>query len=236
MSVPYNPNKIVVISGAGLSAPSGLPTFRDNKGLWKTHRFEDVASPRAWESQPEVVLEFYNERRALAATVAPNAGHFAIAALEKRFEVVVITQNVDDLHERAGSTHIIHLHGELDKARSTVDETLVYPLGGAPIRLGDRCAKGGQLRPHIVWFGEEVKLIDTAADEVNTAGRVLVVGTSLRVYPAAGLSSQAPEGARKFYVDLDAKRAIEGFEEVIQGSAEVVLPELVQKWLAEPGG
>lgn len=221
--------KVVVISGAGLSAPSGLATFRDNNGLWRTYRFEDVASPNAWRKQPQVVLEFYNERRAKAADAAPNAGHLAIAALEKEFEVVVITQNVDDLHERAGSTKVIHLHGELSKARSTEDESLVYEIGAKPIALGDQCEKGSQLRPHIVWFGEEVKLIDTAANEVADAGRVLVVGTSLKVYPAAGLCSVAHEEALKYYVDLEAKRKVEGFE-VIQGSADLILPELLENW------
>ena len=229
--VPFNSRKVVVISGAGLSAPSGLPTFRDNNGYWKHYRFEDVASPRAWESQPEVVLDFYNERRAKAASVEPNAGHLAIAELERHFEVMVITQNVDDLHERAGSARVIHLHGELRKARSTVDESLVYDLGAKPIALGDHCEKGSQLRPHIVWFGEEVKLIDDAAQEVANAGRVLVVGTSLKVYPAAGLSSLAHEDASKYYVDLDAKRKVADFT-VIEGSADLVLPNLLQSWVA----
>ncbi|WP_038169011.1 Sir2 family NAD-dependent protein deacetylase [Verrucomicrobium sp. BvORR106] len=225
----FNSQKVVVISGAGLSAPSGLPTFRDNNGYWKQYRFEDVASPRAWASQPGVVLEFYNERRTKAASVEPNAGHRAIAELEDRFEVVVVTQNVDDLHERAGSTRVIHLHGELNKARSTSDESLVYELGSRPIALGDLCEKGSQLRPHIVWFGEEVKAIDLAANEVASAGRVLVVGTSLKVYPAAGLCSCAHEYATKFYVDLDAKRQVPDFT-VIQGSADVILPDLLKTW------
>lgn len=224
-----NTRKVVVISGAGLSAPSGLPTFRDNNGYWRQYRFEDVASPRAWESQPEVVLEFYNERRTKAASVEPNAGHLAIAELERRFEVVVVTQNVDDLHERAGSTKVIHLHGELSKARSTADESLVYHLGAKPIAMGDVCEKGSQLRPHIVWFGEEVKTIDLAAAEVANAGRVLVVGTSLKVYPAAGLCSCAHEYASKYYVDLDAKRKVPDFT-VIEGSADQVLPELLKSW------
>lgn len=228
--------KVVVISGAGLSAPSGLSTFRDNNGLWRSYRFEDVASPAAWRAQPQVVLDFYNERRAKAAAAEPNAGHRAIAALEGVYEVVVITQNVDDLHERAGSSQVIHLHGELSKARSTVDDALVYDIGPRPILLGDLCEKGSQLRPHIVWFGEEVKAIDAAADEMAGASRVLVVGTSLKVYPAAGLCSLAPEEAVKCYVDLDAKRQVPGYE-VIRGSADEVLPGLVQRWLAgSPAG
>ncbi|WP_218280789.1 Sir2 family NAD-dependent protein deacetylase [Verrucomicrobium spinosum] len=145
--IQFNSKKVVVISGAGLSAPSGLSTFRDNNGYWKQYRFEDVASPRAWERQPEVVLEFYNERRTKAASVEPNAGHRAIAELEDRFEVVVVTQNVDDLHERAGSTRVIHLHGELNKARSTSDESLVYELGARPIALGDLCEKAPNSAP-----------------------------------------------------------------------------------------
>jgi NAD-dependent deacetylase len=147
-----NPRKIVVLSGAGLSAPSGLKTFRDTGGLWQQYRLEEVATPEAWARHPQVVLDFYNERRTKACAASPNAGHQAIAELEEHYEVVVVTQNVDDLHERAGSTRIIHVHGELTKARSTVDDSLIYEIGGKPIRLGDQCALGSQLRPHIVWM------------------------------------------------------------------------------------
>ena len=231
MSRPeINPRKIVVLSGAGLSAPSGLATFRDAGGLWARYRIEDVATPEAWAKNPALVLEFYNERRAQAAAAQPNDGHRAIAILEQRYEVVVITQNVDDLHERAGSTRIIHLHGELTKARSTRDPASVREIGSAPIRLGECCEAGGQLRPHIVWFGEEVQHFAEAEAEVASASRVIVVGTSLTVFPAASLVKRARFHAEKVLVDLDAADAPFGFK-VLRGSAEKVLPALAAQWL-----
>lgn len=226
-----DPRKIVVLSGAGLSAPSGLATFRDSRGLWARYRIEDVATPEAWAKNPQLVLDFYNERRAQAATAQPNEGHRAIAALEQRYEVVVITQNVDDLHERAGSTRILHLHGELTKARSTSDPAHVREIGAAPIRLGECCAAGGQLRPHIVWFGEEVHHFAEAEAEVASAGRVIVVGTSLTVFPAAGLVRRARFHAEKVLVDIEAGDTPFGFK-VLRGSAEKVLPALAVQWLA----
>lgn len=224
--------KIVVLSGAGLSAPSGLATFRASDGLWNQYRVTDVASPEGWVRHPEVVLEFYNERRTKACAAMPNAGHRAIADLEQRFDVVVITQNVDDLHERAGSSQIIHLHGELIKARSTVDPDLIYEIGSAPIRLGDLCEKGSQLRPHIVWFGECVDRYEDALEQMTDADRVLVVGTSLTVFPAAGLIEFASERAQKFFIDADPSGTPRGFQ-VIRGSADVILPDLVATWLNE---
>ena len=230
MSKPeLNPKKIVVLSGAGLSAPSGLSTFRDTGAIWQRYRLEDVATPEAWARQPQMVLDFYNERRAQACAAAPNAGHRAIAELECEYEVVVVTQNVDDLHERAGSTRIIHVHGELTKARSTADTDLVYEIGDKPIRLGDRCPKGSQLRPHIVWFGEEVMRLEEAREHFVDAGKVLVVGTSLSVFPAAGLVELARFAAEKVLVDLDAARGPFGFR-VLRGSADAVLPALVRGW------
>lgn len=227
---PPNPSKVVVLSGAGLSAPSGLATFRDAGGLWQKYKIEDVATPEAWARQPEVVQEFYNLRRAQAGAAQPNDGHRAIAALEQKFEVVVVTQNVDDLHERAGSSRVVHVHGELTKARSTADPSLVYEIGIAPIRMGDRCARGSQLRPHIVWFGEEVQCFDEAVEHVESAGKVLVVGTSLQVYPAASLAGRARFDAEKILVDLDALRAPHGFQ-ALRGSADKLLPALVERWL-----
>lgn len=224
--------KIVVLSGAGLSAPSGLATFRASDGLWNQYRVTDVASPEGWARRPEVVLEFYNERRAKACAAVPNAGHRAIADLEQRFDVVVVTQNVDDLHERAGSRQIIHLHGELIKARSTVDPGLIYEIGSAPIRLGDLCEKGSQLRPHIVWFGECVDRYEDALEQMTDADRVLVVGTSLTVFPAAGLVEFASDHAQKFFVDPDPSGTPRGFQ-VLRGSADVILPDLVTTWLNE---
>jgi NAD-dependent deacetylase len=225
--------KIVVLTGAGISAPSGLATFRDQGGIWSRHRIEDVATPSAWARQPGVVLDFYNARRAQAFAAQPNAAHVAVAALERASEVVVVTQNVDDLHERGGSTRVIHLHGELRKARSTVDPALIYDLGRAPIRLGDHCAKGSQLRPHIVWFGEDVQHWDQAVGEVASADRLLVIGTSLQVYPAAGLVDYARPRTQKVLVDLDGEHCPPGFA-VMRGSADQVVPQLVEQWLAVP--
>ncbi len=222
--------KIVVLSGAGMSAPSGLATFRDSNGLWANHRIEDVATPEAWERNPALVLDFYNQRRTQACAAQPNAGHRALAELESRYEVVVITQNVDDLHERAGSTRILHLHGELTKVRSTADESLIYDIGAKPIRLGDRCPRGSQLRPHIVWFGEDVPLIEAAAEEFRDASKVLVAGTSLQVYPAAGLVGYAPDEAEKVLADLHAAHCPFGFR-ALPGSVEQTLPALVRSWL-----
>ncbi len=232
MQTPSNHRpKIVVLTGAGMSAPSGLATFRDSNGLWANHRVEDVATPEAWERDPALVLEFYNQRRTQASAAEPNAGHRALAALERCYEVVIITQNVDNLHERAGSTRVIHLHGELTKARSTADESLVYDIGAKPIRLGDRCARGSQLRPHIVWFGEDVPLIEAAAEEFRDAAKVLVAGTSLQVYPAAGLVGYAPAEAEKIHADLHTAHCPFGFR-ALPGSVAETLPALVREWLA----
>jgi len=224
--------KIVVLTGSGISAPSGLSTFRDREGIWARYDLEEVATPGAWERNPQLVLDFYNERRTQAAAAQPNEAHRALAALESKFEVKIITQNVDDLHERGGSTQILHLHGELTKARSTIDETLVYDIGSNPIRIGDHCEKGSQLRPHIVWFGEMVPLIEDAAMELHDADRVVVIGTSLTVYPAAGLVDLAPPHAEKTLVDPDTYSVPRGFT-LIQQSAEVGVPALVERWLEE---
>lgn len=194
---------VVVLTGAGISAESGLKTFRGADGLWENHRVEDVATPEAWERDRELVLRFYNERRAQLYEVEPNDGHRALAELERTHRVSIVTQNIDNLHERAGSTSVLHLHGELDFARSTVDERLLYPLEGGAIGIGDRCERGSQLRPHVVWFGEAVPELERAAGLVATADVLIVVGTSLRVYPAANLAYMAPEGAKKFVVDLE---------------------------------
>lgn len=193
--------KLVVLTGAGISAESGLATFRDSGGLWEGHRVEDVATPEAWRRNPELVLQFYNERRRNALAAVPNAGHIILAELEQDFDVTVITQNVDDLHERAGSSRVIHLHGNLFESRSTLDETLVYPINGWELKLGDRCARGSQLRPNIVWFGEQVPMMEVAASQVSFCDLFLVVGTSLVVYPAAGLVDVVPQGIPKFIVD-----------------------------------
>ena len=192
--------KIVVLTGAGISAESGIRTFRDSDGLWENHRIEDVATPEAWRRNPALVLDFYNQRRAQLFEVQPNAGHLALVELEKNFDVHIVTQNVDDLHERAGSSQILHLHGQLRQSRSERYEHLVYPCEG-DIRLGDKCARGTQLRPHIVWFGEAVPMLEPAADLAAEADIFIIVGTSLQVYPAAGLMHYAPRHIPFYYVD-----------------------------------
>lgn len=197
--------RLVVLSGAGISAESGIRTFRDADGLWNSYRIEEVASPVAWERDPQLVLDFYNMRRKQLYEVEPNAAHYALAELEKQFEVQVITQNVDDLHERAGSSSVLHLHGELKKVRSTADESLVYLLDGWELKLGDCCEKGSQLRPHIVWFGEPVPNIMAATSIVQKADVFVVIGTSLKVYPAAGLLHYVPHSVPKFLIDPEAE-------------------------------
>lgn len=192
--------KIAVLTGAGISAESGIKTFRDADGLWENHRIEDVATPEAWHRNPALVLEFYNQRRRQLLTCQPNAAHTALAELEKYYNVTVITQNVDDLHERGGSTSIIHLHGQLLKMRSTANEHLIYDCV-RDIQLGDKCDKGSQLRPHIVWFGEAVPEIENAAKVVAACDILLVIGTSLLVYPAAGLINYARYDAQKWLID-----------------------------------
>ncbi|WP_367390537.1 NAD-dependent deacetylase [Lewinella sp. LCG006] len=192
--------KIVILTGAGISAESGINTFRDADGLWEGHDVMEVASPEGWRKNQALVLDFYNQRRRQLKTVVPNAAHLALKELEKQYEVVVITQNVDDLHERGGSTNIIHLHGELKKVRSTGDEDLIYDWEDDCV-LGDRCKKGYQLRPHIVWFGEAVPALEAAVDEIYDAHHILIIGTSMQVYPAAGLVGYAPRDANIYYID-----------------------------------
>ncbi len=193
--------KIVVLSGAGISAESGLSTFRDSGGLWEGHNVMDVASPDGWRRNKKLVLEFYNQRRRQLNNAKPNDAHLYLVKLEKKFEVTIVTQNVDDLHERAGSEKVIHLHGELNQARSTADPGLIYELNGKDINLGDKCELGSQLRPNIVWFGEPVPMIDTAAREALSADIFIVIGTSLVVYPAAGLLEFVPDDSPKYLID-----------------------------------
>lgn len=193
--------KIVVLTGAGISAESGIATFRDSNGLWEGHEVMDVASPEGWRRNPELVLNFYNERRKNAHQVKPNPGHLALAHLEENFAVTIITQNVDDLHERAGSTNVVHLHGKLFESRSTVDENLVYPISGWELKKGDLCEKGSQLRPNIVWFGEMVPMMEVAVAAAQQADIFIVVGTSLVVYPAASLIDYVPRGIPVYVID-----------------------------------
>lgn len=193
--------KLVVLSGAGISAESGIKTFRDSGGLWEGHRVEDVATPEGWRRDPEMVLEFYNQRRKQAVDAKPNRGHEILAELEQHYDVTVITQNVDNLHERAGSSNVIHLHGSLFESRSTKNPVLIYPIAGWELKLGDVCELGSQLRPNIVWFGEAVPMIEIAADISSGADIFLVVGTSMVVYPAAGLIDYVPDRVKKYVVD-----------------------------------
>jgi len=192
---------LIVLSGAGMSQESGIPTFRDMGGIWEQYDVMEVASPQAWAKNPQLVLNFYNQRRKKLLESSPNRGHEIIAELEADFNVIIVTQNVDDLHERAGSSNILHLHGELRKVRSTSYPHLVYELSGWELKLGDLCEKGSQLRPHIVWFGESVDNIGKAQQIVETADILVVVGTSLNVYPAAGLVHYAPVKTPIFVVD-----------------------------------
>lgn len=201
--------KLVVLTGAGVSAESGISTFRTNNGLWENHKVEEVASIEGWYRNPQLVLDFYNERRLQLGTVKPNAAHYAIAELEKEWDVTVITQNVDNLHERAGSTRIFHLHGQLTKVRpenccndiDDFDESSVFDIGYDVINLGDLAPNGAQLRPHIVWFGEPVPYINAAIDHVENADLLLIVGTSLQVYPAAGLYAYAKADTPIYIID-----------------------------------
>ncbi len=192
--------KIVVLSGAGISAESGIKTFRDSDGLWENHRIEDVATPEGWAANPKLVLDFYNQRRAQLLEVQPNDGHRALVDLEQNFDVHIVTQNVDDLHERAGSTQVLHLHGQLRQVRSTRHENLVYPWD-RDLNLGDLCEGGHQLRPHIVWFGEAVPMLEKAAELAQKADIFIIVGTSLQVYPAAGLMQYARRNIPFYYID-----------------------------------
>lgn len=224
--------KLVVLTGAGISQESGIPTFRDANGLWEGHRVEDVASPEGWVKNPLLVLDFYNQRRKKAREVFPNNGHKILAELQEFFDVTIITQNVDDLHERAGSRNVIHLHGSLFESRSTVDETLVYPIEGWELNMGDICEKGSQLRPNIVWFGEMVPLIEHAAYQSSQADIFLVVGTSMVVYPAAGLIHYVPYDCIKYVVDpnvpdISSVPSLKVIQEKASIGMEVVKKELL---------
>ncbi|MFP4620179.1 MAG: SIR2 family NAD-dependent protein deacylase [Bacteroidales bacterium] len=196
--------KLVVLTGSGISAESGLKTFRDMGGLWEQYDVTEVASPEAWEKDPELVLRFYNERRRQLLKAQPNEAHKILAELENYFDVEIITQNIDDLHERAGSSKVLHLHGELRKARSTGDPKLVYDIEGAGLNLGDKCEKGYQLRPHVVWFGEPVPAMEEAAAITRQTEILAIIGTSLMVYPAAGLVDFADKNCTVYVVDPNA--------------------------------
>ena len=221
--------KCVVFTGAGISAESGLQTFRDSGGLWEGYRVEDVCTPEAFARSPQTVIDFYNARRRAAAAAEPNAAHFALADLERAYDVQIITQNVDDLHERAGSGKVLHLHGELNKLRSTVDENEILPWQGDQT-LADRDSRGRPLRPHIVWFGEAVPLIEEAVRLVEAADIVIVVGTSLKVYPAASLLHYARFGVPVYLIDPKPNADVSGVEILAQAAVRGV-PALVAELL-----
>ncbi|MCH6255019.1 NAD-dependent deacylase [Puniceicoccaceae bacterium K14] len=229
MAHPKRKN-IVALTGAGISAPSGVDTFRDPDGIWSKFSIEEVATPEAWQNDPGKVLQFYNGRRSQLAHVEPNEAHFALARLEEKFNVTIVTQNIDDLHERAGSQNIIHLHGQLTIAQSTVDESLLYNINTNPINIGDYCERESQLRPNVVWFGEAVPEIENSIPHLQTADILIVAGTSLNVYPAAGLIDYAKRGSEKHIVDLDTSFIPLGFTPH-QGSIEITLPRLVTSLL-----
>lgn len=224
--------RVVVFSGSGISAESGIKTFRDSGGLWEEFRIEEVATPEAWERNPALVLDFYNKRRAQILQATPNAAHIALTRLESMFDVQIITQNIDDLHERAGSTKVLHVHGEIRKARSTADPYFVIPIQGADLCIGDICPRGAQLRPHIVWFGEAVPAMEQAILLAAYADIFIVTGTSLEVYPAASLQHYVPAHVEKYIVDpaVDSARVDKSFT-VIRKKAGEGIPELVEKLL-----
>jgi NAD-dependent deacetylase len=223
--------QIVVITGAGISAESGLKTFRDSGGLWEGHNVYDVATPEAWSRNPDMVQSFYNERRKSVIKAEPNAAHFALVKLEEKYEVTIITQNIDDLHERAGSSRIIHLHGLITKSQSDRNPNLIYDISGWELKMGELCELGSQLRPHVVWFGEAVPMIEKAAKQCYIADIVLVIGTSLKVYPAAGLIDLVPAKAKKILVDPRAMEISAKNIEMIPENAATAVPELVERLL-----
>jgi len=225
--------KLVVLTGAGISAESGLKTFREMDGLWENYDVMEVASPEGWAKDRKLVLDFYNERRKQLLKAKPNAGHTGLVQLEKFFDVHIITQNVDDLHERAGSTNVLHLHGYLNKARSTVDPELIYDIIGWELKLGDTCEKGSQLRPHIVWFGEPVPAIEEAIGITVQADIFVVAGTSMVVYPAAGLIDYVRPGIPIFVIDpneisVSSGRKIEIIKEKASLGVQILISRLMQ--------
>ncbi len=225
---------IVVLTGAGISAESGIQTFRGSGGLWNGHDVMEVASPEGWAKNPELVLDFYNKRRAEAAKAKPNDAHIALSKLEEKYEVFVVTQNVDDLHEQGGSSKVIHLHGKLNQLRSSIDESLIYDMDDPhqEVLIGDLCEKGSQLRPNIVWFGESVPLIGGAMALSEQADIFVVIGTSMQVYPAASLIHYVPRKAPKYFVDPHPN-VIEPIPNltIIEEKASIGVSQLVEQLL-----
>lgn len=225
--------KLIVLSGAGISAESGLATFRDSGGLWEGYDVEDVATPEAWKRNPDLVQNFYNERRKAVLSAEPNEAHYALVKLEEKYNVTVITQNVDDLHERAGSSHVIHLHGLITKSQSETNPDLVYDIFGWELNIGELCELGSQLRPNVVWFGEPVPMFEWTAEYCKDADILMVVGTSLSVYPAAGLIHKVPSGTKKYLVNIQKPELpMTDWELIIQKSTKGV-SELVERLMRE---
>ena len=224
--------KVVVLTGAGISAESGLKTFRDADGLWEGYNVYDVATPEAWERNPEMVQEFYNLRRKAVLEAFPNEAHYSLARLENKYDVSIITQNVDDLHQRAGSSRVYHLHGEITKSQSTKKPSLIYPIEGWQLNMSDVCELGSPLRPHVVWFGEAVPMMNIAMELCSMAEVFIVIGTSLQVYPAASLIDFVPDNAEKFLVDPAIPEAkVSGFT-LIKEKAGTGVSKVVEQLLA----
>lgn len=220
--------KVVVLTGAGISAESGINTFRDANGLWEGHDIMEVASPIGWEKNPTLVLDFYNKRRSLLDTVTPNQGHVSLVSLEETHQVTIITQNVDDLHERAGSSNVLHLHGELLKVRSQFDENLVLDWK-KDLNIGDLCEHNSQLRPHIVWFGEEVPMLEQAIKITEQADILMIIGTSMQVYPAASLLQFAPPSTPIYFIDPKPAIAPKENLTILAEKATIGVPKVVQQ-------
>ena len=222
--------KIIILTGAGMSAESGLKTFRGSDGLWENHKVTDVATPEAWERDPELVLRFYNERRKQIRNAKPNKAHKALTQLETVYNVQIITQNIDDLHERAGSSQVMHLHGEINQSRSSIDAHLIYDILDVDMKIGERCELNSQLRPNIVWFGEAVPMIEQAIPIMQSADIVIVIGTSLQVYPAAGLLDFSKPNAKIY--NIDPNSMVNNNDDrftIINQKAGTAVPQLVKE-------
>jgi len=222
--------KLVVLTGAGISAESGLKTFRDSDGLWEGYDIEEVATPEGWERNPALVQDFYNMRRKSVLEAKPNAAHYALAKLEEKYDVTIVTQNIDDLHERAGSTQVVHLHGIITKSQSSKNPRLTYPIKGWELRMGELCRLGSQLRPHVVWFGEMVPMIEPSAKICSEADVFILVGSSLAVYPAAGLINYVPANVPKYIIDPKIP-GVNGVPDLIkiEEKATIGVPKLVNE-------
>ncbi|MDT3404050.1 SIR2 family NAD-dependent protein deacylase [Mucilaginibacter terrae] len=226
--------KLIILTGAGISAESGLKTFRDSDGLWEGYDIEEVATPQGWRKNPALVQEFYNMRRKSVLEAQPNAAHHALVELENKYDVTIITQNIDDLHERAGSGKVEHLHGVIIRSQSDIDPTLTYPIDGWELKFGQLCELGSQLRPHVVWFGEDVPMIETAAKLCSEADIFMLIGTSLAVYPAAGLINYVPNYSPKYIIDPNIPKVRESaLVHKIEAKATIGVPQVVAKLLAD---